>query len=337
MITSRNTGEAQNDSYISIEDLHGSGFNDDLRADNRDNRIFGDAGNDMIHGRNGDDTMDGGLGNDVFVGGAGADHHDGGAGRDRAAYSNAKTDIKADLIVTANNTGDAAGDTYYKVEDLQGGVHNDELLGNNAVNRLFGGGGDDVLYGRGGNDVLVGQGGDDVLVGGSGADRLIGNQGTDRAAYWTANSGVTVDLATPANNTGDAAGDVFVSIEDLQGSNHADSLSGNGQANWLIGMNGDDTLNGRGGADVLTGGGGADVFVFADAGATDRVTDFAFGVDLLDISAWGAANFAALSVLETADGANFDITLSFGGHALLIEDVSGTDRALLDGDDLLFT
>ena len=336
MITSRNTGEAQNDIYSSIEDLHGSGFNDDLRADNRDNRIFGDAGNDMIHGRNGDDTLDGGQGNDVFVGGAGADHHDGGAGRDRAAYSNAKTDIKADLIVTANNTGDAAGDTYFKVEDLQGGIHNDELLGNNAVNRLFGGGGDDVLYGRGGNDVLVGQGGDDVLVGGSGADRLIGNQGTDRAAYWTANAGVTVDLATPANNTGDAAGDVFVSIEDLQGSNHADNLSGNGQANWLIGMNGDDTLNGRGGADVLTGGGGADVFVFADAGTTDRVTDFEFGIDRLDISAWGAASFADLSVLETADGANFDITIGFGGHALLLEDVTSANRTLLDGDDFLF-
>jgi len=332
----RNTGDAAGDTYVGIQDLRGTDYADDLRGDNTANHIMGDDGHDMIHGRNGDDTLEGGLGNDVFVGGAGADHMDGGAGRDRAAYTNAQFGVKVDLIATANNTGEAVGDTFVKVEDLQGGLHEDELLGNNAINRLFGGGGDDILYGRGGDDVLVGQGGDDVLVGGTGADRLIGNQGTDRAAYWTAKSGVTVDLANAASSTGDAAGDTFVSIEDLQGSNHDDSLRGNGVANWLTGMNGNDTIDGRGGADVLTGGGGADVFIFADASATDQITDFEFGTDIMDISAWNASTFGNLTVTEIADGASFDITVSYGGFAVRLENVTASDRALLDADDFSF-
>ncbi len=336
MLTHRNTGDAQNDTYTSIEDLHGSGFDDDLRADNRDNRVFGDAGNDLIYGRGGDDTLFGGDGNDVFVGGTGADHLDGGAGRDRAAYTNAATAVKVDLIVSAANTGDAAGDTFFKVEDIQGSAYGDELLGNNGVNRIWAGNGNDVLYGRAGNDVLLGEGGNDVLVGGAGADRLLGGTGTDRAAYWTSNTGVTVDLANAASNTGEAAGDTFTSIEDLQGSNHSDTLSGNGVSNWLIGMSGNDTLDGRGGADVLTGGAGADIFVFADPGATDRVTDFEFGDDLLDVSAWGAGGFGALAVAEVADGALFDITVSFGGFALMLDNVTNGNRSLLDADDFIF-
>ena len=335
-LSHRNTGEAAGDTYASVEDLGGTAFADDLRGNNADNLIIGGDGHDLIHGRNGEDTLEGGLGNDVLVGGAGQDHLDGGAGRDRAAYTGSQEGLKVDLINTRDNTGEAIGDTYDKVEDIQGSGFDDELLGNNANNRLFGGNGDDTLYGRGGDDVLLGQGGDDVFIGGAGADRMIGGAGTDRVAYWSAKSGLTIDLGNAANNTGDAAGDTYRQVEDIQGSNYDDLISGNSIANWLNGMNGADRLDGRAGADVLTGGGGADVFVFNDAGATDTVTDFEFGSDLLSITSWNASGFGDLTVLETADGAAFDLTVSFGSYALILDDVSAANRTNLGADDFIF-
>lgn len=47
--------------------------------------------------------------------------------------------------------------------------------------------------------------------------------------------------------------------------------------------------------DVLTGDDGADLFVFGVGSGVDTVTNFATGVDVIDISDYGFANFADLS------------------------------------------
>ena len=65
--------DATGDTFIGVENLLGSAWNDKLAGDNSDNRIDGGAGNDVINGAGGIDYLLGGAGNDTLTGGAGAD------------------------------------------------------------------------------------------------------------------------------------------------------------------------------------------------------------------------------------------------------------------------
>jgi len=66
-------GDAQGDSFSSIENVTGSGYNDTLT---------GDANANVLAGGAGADTLTGNAGNDTLIGGAGVDYLDGGAGSD---------------------------------------------------------------------------------------------------------------------------------------------------------------------------------------------------------------------------------------------------------------
>jgi Ca2+-binding RTX toxin-like protein len=204
------------------------------------------------------------------------------------------------------------------------------IIGTSEGDQLFGLGGNDELFGLGGNDVLDGGTGDDVLLGGLGADTLLGGDGRDAASYQFAAASVRVDLLTPTKNTGEASGDTYSSIENLIGSDYADSLSGNHRSNTLYGGAGDDFLNGQGdsdtlygeaGNDVLQGGGGndrleggagddtlnggiggRDWFVFSTTGwGHDTIQDFEDGVDLIDLRGSGVS-FEQLSISQSGSG-----------------------------------
>ena len=63
------------------------------------------------------------------------------------------------------------------------------------------------------------------------------------------------------------------------------NISGTTARDTLIGTSGDDRITGGAGADTITGGAGADVFVYVHVrDALDRITDFAPGVDRLDLT-----------------------------------------------------
>jgi serralysin len=235
-----------------------------------------------------------------------------GGGTDTYDFSNYTTALKVDLRPGEWTTTSAAqlaklhyngskvaignianalqfqGDARSLIENAKGGTGSDTITGNAAAN---------ALWGNGGNDRLIGGDGNDNLFGGAGADRLDGGNGTDLANYSNATAGVVADLFSPGSNTGEAAGDTYVSIERLYGSAFNDSLRGDNGANLLNGLAGNDVLNGRdgndtliggNGADRLIGGGGADTFVFqttAQSGpaARDVIDDFASGIDRMDL------------------------------------------------------
>ena len=165
-------------------------------------------------------------------------------------------------------------------EVLQGGAGDDDLNALGGRDEVNGEDGNDLLNGGGGEDVVRGGAGDDTVIGGGGSDQLFGDAGNDTLS-------------------GDGSEDVVrggAGDDTLFGGGGQDELFGDVGNDSLRGDNGDDQLNGGAGDDILdggtnndtlTGGDGADTFVFAANGGNDRITDFAAGVDKLELVGFG--------------------------------------------------
>jgi Ca2+-binding RTX toxin-like protein len=260
--------------------------------------LDGGSGNDYLYGGEGNDYLTGGIDNDILYGGVGRDNLNGGDGTDYASYYTASTAVVADLTTTANNSGDALGDTFLSIENLQGSatasstltgdVNNNLLVSYNGNDNLKGGGGNDYLSAGAGNDTLNGDAGNDALSGGFGNDTLNGGDGNDTYIIDgdvdtgtdtlneisgidtldfrnTTTKAISVDLSKTTAQT--VATEVqlvipVLSIENLYGGTQNDTLSGNSLSNAIFGGAGNDTLNGGAGADYLNGGAGNDSFLF---------------------------------------------------------------------------
>ncbi len=263
-------GDAQGDVLTNIEKVIGSSYADTLYAGTANNYLSG------------------GVGNDTFVSGAGSDTFDGGSGTDTVDYSLATAGASVDL---------ASGRSFHD------GSYVDTLI---SIEQVVGSAYDDTLAGGAGNDTLIGGAGDDILTGSAGADVLDGGSGSNTADYHTASAAVIVNLATPGVNTGDAAGDTFINIQNITGSNFDDVLTGDGGNNTLIGGFGNDTLIGGAGADHLDGGFGTNTASYASS---------AFGVNVyLDGTAGtgGDALGDSLSNIQIIIGSNYSDTLNGG-------------------------
>jgi Ca2+-binding RTX toxin-like protein len=358
---SLNGGAAAGDVLIGVELVIGTAHADRLTGDGLANALRGEVGNDWLAGGAGNDTLVGGDGNDTLLGGAGADRLEGGLGQDRVSHVDATAGVVADLMTPTANQGDARGDTYLSIENLEGSAFADRLAGDAQRNWLAGLAGNDRLDGRSGNDTLDGGTGNDTLIGGTGADLLLGGVGLDFASYETATASVRADLAGLTANLGDALGDRFFGIEGLIGSAHADTLSGDALGNRLLGMVGNDRLDGRGGNDTLdggmgndtllggdgndrldggagndslTGGVGADTFIFN--GGRDVISDFVNDLDTIALSRslWSGVPPEISAVLAVAQVTATGVSLTLAnGHTL---DIRGVFDASLLLDDIVF-
>ncbi len=333
------TGVAQTLSYENFlilnrfidEKVVGTDGNDYLVGDEFDNKICGLEGNDTIlglegndklFGNNGEDKLFGSAGDDTLGGGAGADRLDGGSGRDSVVYGHSGAAVTVNLDTGVNTGGQAEGDTIIRVEQVYGSAFDDSITGNSAAN---------LLSGLDGNDTLDGGLGNDVLDGGNGADVLIGGDGTDTASYATSDA-VDVNLFTGIATGGQAEGDTFTGVENIEGSAFADALTGDTNVNRLIGGAGDDTLNGNVGSDTLEGGAGADV-LHGGLGLDRAIyNNSASGVSVnlvSGIATGGDATGDVLISIERLTGSNFADTLIAGDGKNILRGLDGND--VLDG------
>lgn len=243
-------------------------------ATGQNNEVFALGGDDQVFGRGGDDELSGGAGRDTVIGANGSDTIYGGSGRDYLVGD----------VTTDDYSGDATdNDRIYGgngIDTLFGGDGNDSLYGQRDMDELFGGNGDDRLAGGTEQDSLTGGRGSDTLFGGTGRDYLIGDSTTDDY------SGTSTDNDRIFGGNGNDSLFGGNGNDSLNGGRGNDVLNGGYGEDILVGGNGNDTLSGGDGADAMTGGGGADVFLFgnADAFETNRILDFASGLDTIDVS-----------------------------------------------------
>jgi Ca2+-binding RTX toxin-like protein len=348
-------GHATGDTLFGIENLSGSNHGDILIGNDAINYLRGHDGTDTLKGGGGADGLWGGDGNDILKGGGGADTLRGENGIDTAAYNESTVAVVASLL-TGGSAGDAAGDTYYDIENLTGSGHGDTLAGNSGINVLrgldgndtlsgmqgydtmWGGNDDDTLDGGSGGDTLYGENGNDTLIGGTGVDTMIGGLGND-----TYMADLSSDIATEAAGGGHdlvyAYADYVLSanIEELSlNVGTASSAIGNGQDNVIYGNALSNFLNGGDGADQLSGLGGNDTFVFQLGQAQgDSVYEFqgnGAGIgDILHFSGYGtAAQGATLTQLTATD---WQITSADG---LTQETITLVGAPAIDASDYIF-
>ena len=314
LTTGRGTaGNANGDTYTSIENLTGSNFADTLIGSSLNNTLQGGRGNDVLRGAAGHDRIEGGIGSDTI---------DGGSGVDTATFLTAGSGVVANLTTRRGTAGNANGDTYTSIENLVGSNHADTLTGSSGNNYIEGGRGHDILRGAAGAD---------RFEGGIGADTIDGGSGVDTATFITAGSGVVANLTTGRGTAGNANGDTYTSIENLVGSNFADTLTGSSLSNVieggrghdvLLGAAGNDRIEGGVGADNINGGSGSDTATFLTAGS-GVVANLTTGRGTA-----GNANGDTYTSIENLVGSNFADTLTGSSLNNVIEGGRGHDVLL---------
>ncbi|MEM9618755.1 MAG: calcium-binding protein, partial [Pseudomonadota bacterium] len=224
----------------------GDPFNNDIRPIGIERLEFDDQTVELVLGSSGNDVLTASLGiSAILVSGLGDDTL---TGSNAADSIQANTTAVGDGNKTINGLGGndalSAGDGN---DSILGGDGNDTLIGDDGADTLngmadadfiFGNEGADFLFGGDGADALFGENGSDNLNGGAGADILNGGGGLDRVSYSNSAAAVIVNLLANSASGGDAAGDTFTSIEDLQGSGFSDRLTGDAAANGLFGGSG---------------------------------------------------------------------------------------------------
>jgi serralysin len=235
-------------------------------------------------GGSGDDTIIGNSANNVLIGGGGTD---------TVSYETATAGVTVNMaLTTPQDTGGAGVDTLSGFESLIGSSFADVLIAGPTTMSINGGAGDDLIeagpttpasslgmYGGDGNDIFLLGGGSEWIDGGSGFNTVD-----------CSNSSVGVTLIT--NGHAGTGIDTLVNIQEVIGSNFADTLYASTSSDILIGGAGDDTLIGDA---YLAGGAGNDTYQVTSAAhitenpgeGTDTViaaSDYTLGANLENLT-----------------------------------------------------
>ena len=280
------------DTFTGIERIRGTALNDTLTGSAGRQSLSGEDGNDNLFGGADDDDLSGGYGNDNLTGGDGDDYLqpgfgidnvEGGAGFDAIVYLHENGPAGAGIraTFTGQSTGtvidmDGGTDTFTGVERVRATQYADTLIG---------GTGNDNFGAEAGADTISGGAGDDTIQPGTGADTIDGGAGRDRLEYLYddgATAGVRVNFAGAGRGqvtvwTSDIQ--TFTGIEEVRGTNFADTMvgslgderfEGEGGNDVIFGAQGDDDLMGGDGNDQLVGGAGND---YLEGGNGDDTLD----------------------------------------------------------------
>lgn len=288
------TGAA--DTIAGFEGIAGTFLNDSLT---------GDTGDNLFHGLSGNDTITGGGGIDT-VSYFGWGNPNDGSGVPVLVGINASRPFGVNVHLGAGTANDAEGgtDTLIGIRNVIGSTGNDTITGDLFANTLTGGLGNDTL------------------TGGGGADMLIGGEGIDTVSYANAGAAIQAFLSTTlgAGQSDEAAGDLYVEIEGVIGSNFGDVLVGaGGLANVMSGGGGDDTIYGEG-IDSVFGGSGIDTFFGGQGGSLN-----------LDVAAaqlevvWGSF------LSDTINGASSTANLTLISQGVASDSLTGGS-----GDDFIY-
>src|SRR5450830_1789788 len=231
-------GFAAGDTYVNIQNIIGSSYNDIFVASNDINRLDGNGGSDTVNyaASNAGVTVDlvagtgtggyaqgdtyiniqnvvGSAADDVFVASAAANTFDGGistaASHNRVSYVNS-TVAETVNLVTGLGTGGlgsfANGDTYVNIQDVTGGSGDDTFVANSASNNFDGG--------------------------------VSTATSNNRVSYANSTVSETVNLFTGQGTGGAgsyAAGDTYVNIQDVTGGSADDLFVASAAANKFDG------------------------------------------------------------------------------------------------------
>lgn len=226
-------GAAGTDTLVSIENFHGSNFDDTIYTGGLGfvyTYSFDRAGNDYVEANQDPNVAEGhafnaGSGNDTYVGTV--------RENDTVNYNSDGFD-GAGAITRGVDVNLAAGTA------IDGWGNTDTLISVEYVTGTHLG---DLIVGDGGRNSFRGLEGDDVIDGGGG-DR-------DRIDYRRDPGGVTVNLATGTATDGWGDTDTLSNIERIRGSNFDDDLTGDGNRNQFKPLDGTDIIDGGAGSDTV--------------------------------------------------------------------------------------